>query len=80
MFDYSIFRNDWEAKNFSYLERYIYIQSTISFGSENSTVALCNFLESEFRAKRENALSKSVQARADSLPKINEGNSHTRRN
>lgn len=58
MFDYSIFRNDWEAKNFSYLERYFM----------------------QFSRKRENALSKSVQARADSLPKINEGNSHTRRN
>lgn len=73
MFDYSIFRNDWEAKNFSYLERYIYIQSTFRFGKLDR-----RFMQ--FSRKRENALSKSVQARADSLPKINEGNSHTRRN
>lgn len=73
MFDYSIFRNDWEAKNFSYLERYIYIQSTFRFGKLDR-----RFMQ--FSWKRENALSKSVQARADSLPKINEGNPHTRRN
>lgn len=73
MFDYSIFRNDWEAKNFSYLERYTYIQSTFRFGKLDR-----RFMQ--FSRKRENALSKSVQARADSLPKINEGNSHTRRN
>lgn len=73
MFDYSIFRNDWEAKNFSYLERYIYIQSTFRFGKLDR-----RFMQ--FSRKRENALSKSVQARADSLPKINEGNPHTRRN
>lgn len=73
MFDYSIFRNDWEAKNFSYLERYIYIQSMFRFGKLDR-----RFMQ--FSRKRENALSKSVQARADSLPKINEGNSHTRRN
>lgn len=73
MFDYSIFRNDWEAKNFSYLERYIYIQSTFRFGKLDR-----RFMQ--FSRKREHALSKSVQARADSLPKINEGNSHTRRN
>lgn len=73
MFNYSIFRNDWEAKNFSYLERYIYIQSTFRFGKLDR-----RFMQ--FSRKRENALSKSVQARADSLPKINEGNSHTRRN
>lgn len=73
MFNYSIFRNDWEAKNFSYLEQYIYIQSTFRFGKRDR-----RFMQ--FSRKRENALSKSVQARADSLPKINEGNSHTRRN
>lgn len=78
MFDYSIFRNDWEAKNFSYLERYIYIQSTFRFGKLDRR--FMQFSRKRVSRKRENALSKSVQARADSLPKINEGNPHTRRN